>query len=171
MVFDGNEAVLEAKFGFGMKLRALWSDIPPVIDFHYYGIDCNQNFPPPLGHGEGPIIPIPPSATNTQFSFGALNGFAQFGIRFDGDGTVGLDYQPFLGSQNLKKEELSFSSTQPKPLKSDLPAISGNGESLEKNYGFILEKPRYKIDLSLTPVVKVDVRIGVDWLSKHFSTD
>ncbi len=172
LVFEGKEAVFEAKFGYGYKLRALWSDDFPHKEFSYTGIDESQNFKPPLGHSnDGPIIPIPPEATQTRFNFGVLDGFAQIGIRITGDGTVSLDFQPYLGSQGLKKEEIKFKNTSPNPQKIDLPAISGNGDKLEKPFGFTVGNPRYKIDLRLVPVVCFDLTIGVDWLSKHFSTD
>ncbi len=181
-IFEGKEAVFEAKFGYGYKLRALWDDLLHH-PFSYIGIDESQHFKPPMGRGhDGPIIPIPAEATQTKFEGGILNGFAQIGIRITGKGTVLLDFQPFLGAKELKKEEIKFPNTSSQTQenerpnansqtkKSELPAISGNGDKLEKPFGFTLGNPRYKIDLTLVPVVRLEATVGVDWLSRHFST-
>lgn len=171
LLFDGKEAVLEASFGFGMKLRALWTDILP-IPYTEIGIPSqSQNFKPPLGNENvGPVIAVPPEITQTVFNFAALKGFAQFGVRIKGDGKVNLDYRPALGSQQLQKKELVFHSTSNVSEKRELPVIKSSQASFQNNFGFTLSDPKYKVDLSLVPVVQIDADIGVDWLSKHFTT-
>jgi hypothetical protein len=171
LIFDGKEAVLEASFGFGMKLRALWTDILP-IPYTEIGIPSqSQSFKPPLGNENvGPVIAVPPEVTQTVFNFAALKGFAQFGVRLKGDGKVSLEYQPALGEQKLEKKELTFRSTVSVPEKRELPGVRSNQAAFHNNFGFTLSNPKYKVDLSLVPVVQIDADIGVDWLSKHFTT-
>jgi len=171
LLFDGKEAVLEASFGFGMKLRALWTDILP-IDYREFGIPTqSQHFKPPLGNeSTGVVIGVPPDMTRTAFDFEALKGFAQFGVRLKGEGKVSLNYQPFLGSQKLQKNEIVFRNAAAVQKSPELPGIRSSEPAFHNNFGFTLSDPKYRVDMSLIPVVKVDANIGVDWLSKHFTT-
>lgn len=176
---EGHEGVLEFEFGFGLRFRALWSNIVYIPKHTLMQKSFSQDFIPPMGDsGDGPRIEIPTDYTNTNFDrLDFIGGYAQIGFRLTGNGQVSLDYVPFLGSEEMPKKKLLLH----KPLRTKerdviyeqeektlLPAKSTKTE--EKKFGFTLNNPKYEIDLSIIPEIKIGVHVGYDWLSRSFNS-
>ena len=172
--FGGKEAVCEAGFGWGLKFRALWSDIVFVRVHDVASLSLSQNFKPPFGADPDAYyrIEIPASLTGTAFDWGAVSGFAQGGLRFDGKGTVTLDAQPFVGDRELPVQHLRFSNAGAKAIDFLLPAlpVSNRQRTQAEPYGMTLSNPAYSVDLSVVPQVRAEVTVGYDWVSHSFST-
>lgn len=170
-VFEGKETVLELKFYYGMKFRALWTDIIHIPKTEM-GIDEGKNFKPPFGNsGSGYDIHIPASATGTDFNLSAIRGRAQAGFRFNGKGSINLNQSFLLGAQAIGNRRLTFTSSTPQNLGFELPANPPNVGGLQRQqYGFRLTDPSYAIDLTVTPLVLASVTVGYSWVSHTFST-
>ncbi|MEI6670216.1 MAG: hypothetical protein WCP29_18885 [Acidobacteriota bacterium] len=172
--FDGKEAVCEAGFGWGLKFRALWSNIVHVRTHDIADFSLGQNFKPPFGNDPDASyrLAIPAEMTGTNFNWGALSGFAQAAVRFDGKGSVMLDYQPFQGDRQLAVQHLRVTSTAPRNLDILLPPMPAErGKSkASQPYGFTLSKPSYTVALTMTPEVRASVTVGYSWVSHTFDT-
>ncbi|MFN8091080.1 MAG: hypothetical protein U0599_02410 [Vicinamibacteria bacterium] len=172
--FGGKEAVCEAGFGWGMKFRALWMDIVHVPTRDVAGFDLGQDFKPPFGRDPDAYfrLEIPPSLTGTTFDWGAVSGFAQIGLKFDGRGTVKLDAQPFVGGRPLGLQHLRFADAAARPVDFLLPALepARGAARADEPFGIVLRRPAYSVDLSVTPQVKAEVTVGYDWVSHTFDT-
>ena len=162
-MFGAKEAVLEARFGYGYKFRALWEDISSR-PFAFIGLDCSENFTPPTGrNGDAPVIEIPPRLTNTEFNFGSLEGDATFGMRLVGTGTVLFDYEAIADGRTVHKKKLESRSTGRQAIVSSIPAEA-------KEYGFRLKNPAYRYDLELVPTVRISASLHCPGWSRSIST-
>jgi len=172
--FAGKEAVCEAAFGWGLKFRALWSDIVFVRVHDVANLSLSQNFKPPFGADPDAYyrVEIPASLTGTSFDWSAVSGFAQAGLRFDGKGSVTMDAQPFIGDRELAVQHLRFSNTGAKAIDFLLPALPVNSRqrTQAEPFGLTLRQPAYSVDLSVVPQVRAEVTVGYDWVSHTFST-
>ncbi|NOZ10432.1 MAG: hypothetical protein GXP09_05270 [Gammaproteobacteria bacterium] len=171
-LFKGKEAVLEVRFGFGYKLRAIWKDLK-YQRYRSYGINYSQDFRPPFGNCRdcGFRIALPPELTRTRFDFAVLSGYAQAGFKLSGKGEVQFDYEPFIGDRKLGKRRVSFKDDRVQRVETRLPVVSRQGNApAEWRYGFTVSDPRYRIGLTLTPEVKLSARAGYKWFSRRFST-
>jgi len=172
LVFNGHEAVLNAEFGLGYKFRVFWEDIL-YRRYRTYGINYDQDFRPPFGDERiGPRLEIPSDVTRTNFRSGALDGEAQMGLSLRGQGTVNLDFQPFIGSDRMPTQRLEFTRTDFKTVRTCLPArpMRSRMSSAAARYGFRLFHPSYRFDLSIVPEVRVRVRAHACGFSRTFST-
>ncbi|MCP5051840.1 MAG: hypothetical protein GY940_32030 [bacterium] len=172
-VFDGKEAVLEAEFGYGFKLRAVWTTLLHR-KYRTYGLNYSKDFTPPSGDCRdcGYRFAIPPRLTHTEFDFKVMKGYAQAALKLSGKGEIQLDYLPIQDGKGKGKRLLSFRDSRYKNIKATLSRIilPPNRVRISQRYGFKLSNPRYKIDLTLTPEIRLGVNIGYKWLSRSFST-
>jgi hypothetical protein len=182
LLFGGNELYFGLEVGFGYRIRAFGENLvtPRRFRWHKIGETIKENFTPPLGDSRGgPTIGIPPHMTGTEFSVGVASASIQLGFKITGDGEIHLDYKPNFAGRNLKKETLVFNSSNYKepPTTVMLSAMSGDNDRMEEGYGFVLDHPRYKIDLELIPALRIDAEvdygidtwdINTDWIYLNF---
>ncbi|MCP5053436.1 MAG: hypothetical protein GY940_40095 [bacterium] len=172
-VFDGKEAVLEVEFGYGYKLRALWKTLKHKR-YTTYGFNYSKHFTPPFGSNQnaGYRFEIPPSLTRTELNFTVIKGYAQAGLKLGGRGEVQLDYEAIQDGVGKGKKVLTLWDSRSQQIRNNLSLINPPGNQVRKSsrYGFKLSNPRYNIDLTLTPEVKIGVNIGYRWLSRSFNT-
>ena len=162
-LFGAKEAVLEARFGFGYKFRALWEDISSR-DFSYIGLDESRDFTPPTGRdGDAPVIEIPPRLTGTQFDFPGLEGSATFGIRLVGTGTILMDHETLSSGGVGESRRIEFRSRDRQSIEGTVPAVA-------TEYGFRLKDPAYRYDLELVPTVKLSATLHCSGFSRGVST-
>ncbi len=170
-IFNGDEAVLEVRFGWGCKLRAFWIDLyhnPNSWDLNF---NFNEDFTPPFGADRtGFRIAIPPSLTSTELNLGVLKGYAQAGFSVGGQGTIELDHEFFLGSRKLDTQTLRFRDTSYKTLDVLLPALDVSGLFGKNEFGVEFKNPKYEINMTITPEIKVALTAGYQSLSRTFST-
>ncbi len=175
-LFRGKEVVLEYMFGYGFKFRALWKDVIKK-PFTAKGINYSQDAKPPLGANCascGFSIPIPPEITSTKFNYKALTGFLQVGVRVSGNGKVLLDYRDILGRETSgNSRNLTFNSTQPKNISVNIPklALAEGSTEISKRYGFTLDHLRYQLGVTITPEVRLGIKVGYKDFSRTFNTD
>jgi hypothetical protein len=125
-VFRGQETVLQLKVFFGMKFRALWTDIVH-IPRREVGFDFGGDFKPPFGRSDsGYRLIIPASMTGTQLDLGVVMGKAETALYFSGKGTIGLDHAPIREGQSLRALGLTFRDTEPQVISYTLPAVPPN---------------------------------------------
>jgi hypothetical protein len=171
--FHGQEAVCGAGFGWGLRFRALWSNILHVPNHDIADFDISDNFKPPFGRDPDASyrLVIPTSLTGTSFRWGAVRGAAEAGLKFDGKGTVHLDVEPFAGDRLLPVQHAAFTSEAPRSFDFLLPALAPRGQApVTQPFGFTLSHPAYAVDLTMTPQIHARVTVGYDWVSHTFDT-
>ena len=171
-IHDGKEALLSATFGYGYKLRAVWTTLAHQR-YTFYGVDFDAHGTPPFGsNNTGFLLKIPTSYTRTSVDYGVFGGSAQAALRLSGDANLQFYIQPYLGDKNLEKKKLKFTDTSYKKVRSKLPPLSmrRGASKARDNYGFRLYDPIYEIDFTLTPELKFDFWAGYKWFYKDFTT-
>ncbi len=176
-VFEGKEVVLEYMFGYGYKFRALWTDVAQK-SFSKTGFNYSQNTKPPLGgncSSCGFHIPIPPEITRTKFKIAdALDGFVQIGLHVNGNGRVGFEYNDIVGREpGTTKRNLMFNSTSPQNITISVPKLTLGKDQTEasQSYGFEIDHFKYILGVSVTPEVRVGIKVGYKSFSRTFTTD
>ncbi len=173
LVLRGHEFVLEARFYYGLKFRALWHDWVHIRR-REIGFDFSDDFTPPLSGAERNAvrIEIPASVTNTALDLGVLRGEAQAGISLQGRGRVAFDYEALWGDQVRRRQRLEFYRPEAQTIAETLPALPAGrvGDRARQRFGFRFADPEYRVNLSLVPQLRVSVRVGVDGFSRRFST-
>ena len=171
LIFDGNEGVLQVRFGWGCRFRVFWTNVYHNPNSWDLDFDHNVNFSPPFGSDTDAFdIVIPASLTNTSFDLGVLEGSAEAGIHVSGKGNVTLEYNAFEGSQKIRSEKVRFNDRNMKNLEFTLPALQTEGRSAQKKYGFSWSKPEYHAQFFVTPEVRVNTRVGYGDFSRRFNT-
>jgi len=170
-VFEGQETVLQLKAYYGMKFRALWTDIVH-IPTREVGVDFGDNFKPPFGNSSsGYRLVIPAKLTGTDLNLGAVRGKAETALFFSGKGSINLNHAPLLQGLTLRDSQLTFNNQQPQIVSYPLPALPANVAGVQElKYGFRLTKPTYTVDLTVTPQVLVAITAGYKSISRRFST-
>jgi len=170
-IFDGKEIVLTYYSGLGCKLYLFGKDVVKIPFAGKY-IDYSQNALFPLGKGNsstGFHIPVPPEITNTTMDFNKyISGFVQFGLHVNGTGIVDLNLQELKNhKRGSKSTDLTFNNAGQKTFKIKLDARSSQGDDY---YGFRLNNPQYKLDLTLIPEARIGVRVGYKKFHRSFTT-
>ncbi|MBM3465437.1 MAG: hypothetical protein FJX76_25370 [Armatimonadetes bacterium] len=164
---QGREAVLEARVGFGYKFRVFWEDVAQMR-YRDFGFDYSQDVAPPFAGQGGLRIAIPPELSRTEVELSVIRGWAQAGLFLGGDGEVRVDHEGLVDSEVVDRRTLRFRNGAVQDLGIALPALPESGTH---RYGFRLSNPSYHLDLTLTPEVRLGLRVGVDGFSRSFRTD
>jgi hypothetical protein len=172
LLFDGQEAVLESSFYYGYKLNALWTDV-----IHQrrrdLGFDYSQNLAPPFADSNPSVrLAIPAALTQTEIRTAALRGYAQAAVRMDGKGTIEVNQEGLWNGRGLQRSHLTFSQLTPQQVVLQLPALVAQvGQQVQARYGFRLFDPAYRVDLTLTPEVRLGLEADFRVWSRNFRTD
>lgn len=172
LIFDGREAVLESNFYYGYKLRALWTDV-----LHQrrqdLGFDYSQNLAAPFGDSNPRVrLAIPPDLTRTTIDAGVLRGYAQAALRLDGRGSIAVSHESLWNEQTNQRQRLTFRQPEAQTLVARLPALAARlGQQVQARFGFRFFDPTYRVDLTLTPEVRLGLRANFKVWSRSFNTD
>lgn len=172
LLFDGQEAVLESQFYYGYKLRALWTDV-----LHQrrrdLGFDYSQNMAPPFADANPSLrLAIPPELTHTSIQAGPLKGYAQAALRLDGKGSIAVSHESLWNGQASQRQRLTFRERTAQTLVTQLPALVAElGQQVQARYGFRFFDPVYRLDLTLTPEVRLGLQANFKVWSRNFNTN
>lgn len=173
--FGGDEFVTEMQLGFGYKFRALWKDIAykKVVGS---GVNYSQSFLPPFGHCDNNCdirFPIPTELTGTEFDVAALEGEVQVGLHLSGNAQVGMDFNRLIDGHSIGKGRFIFKNATAKKTTFRLDRIDTE-EDVEKaqaRYGFMLDNLNYRLGLTVTPEVRVEINADYKDFARTFFTD
>lgn len=172
-VFDGKEFVLEAGSSFDYKLYLLGKDRAKG------GLNSplrrSRDFTPPLGGAAREIffLDIPPELTNTTLSAGALQGYLQLGFALRGDGTAVSQLSLLVDDAPLEVRPLPLrnAGVVTETLRLQPLTIGAPGSIQQQRYGLRIDAPRYQMNLSVVPLLRVGMTIGVDDFKRGIHTD
>lgn len=176
--FRGEEFLCSVGYSYGLKLRALWTDLVNIPTTEVSLDDkCSRNFKPPHG---SKLTPIKDEYfTIKQLGFKYLNGTIKGGLQLKFDGKIKAAFSAMYDNRNLQsynKNDTSrrMSSTQNITFKdgndqhwyvAKLPVMSSPGV---KKYGFKLDALRYQTRVAITPGLRLELNAGFKWWSRRW---
>jgi hypothetical protein len=132
------------------------------------GFDYSQNVAPPFAKSGAVRLAIPASLTRTELDLSAIKGYAQAALSLNGASEVRIDHEGIVDGEPVAPHTVVFRDGEPQDVGIRIPALRENGA---QRFGFRLSNPSYRIDLTMTPEVRLGLRVGYSGFSRSFNTD
>lgn len=176
--FRGEEFLCSLGYSYGLKLRALWTDLVNIPTTEVSLDDkCSRSFKPPHG---SKLIPIKDEYfTIKQLGIKYLNGAIKGGFQLKFDGQIKAAFHTMYDDRPLASyqsddasKRLSAARTitfkdgaQQHRYVAKLPIMSSPGA---KKYGFKLDALRYQTRVAVTPGLRLELNAGFKWWSRRW---
>ena len=183
-VFDGDEFVMTLGYGYGYKLRALWTTVEEKPYKEYPSVHESVDFTPPLSSRYQTVHPglfLPARLTNTDFGGGPLRGSVRFGIKLSAKGKVKLTFHTVVDGKRRpshdrrerrerwnSSHQITFDSARDESAwyATTFPI---QGRSGTQSYGYNFSNLRYRSSWGITPGIDLSLRVGYKGLNKRFN--